>query len=192
IIFGDRTVLTHETFSTHLMIHWKKLFVTTVVVTLAASVWPTIGQSQNTAMVMKEFSAWTLHQSRGAAHNICYITATPISKKPEKANRAVIVFYISAWPKDGVRSEVSVKFGYPLDTKKDVSVNVGEENFKLSPRNERAYLYDATKELKLIEAMKKGSKMVVTATSTRGTKTTDTYSLNGISSALKSLAETCQ
>lgn len=147
--------------------------------------------AQNTAMVMKEYKAWSLHQSRDAGHNICYAVSKPTSKKPKNANRAAIVFYVSAWPKDGVRNQISVKLGYPIDPKKTVSVQVDSNTFKLTARDERAYIYDATQELKLLEAMKKGSQMVVKATSKRGTSTIDTYSLNGVTSALKALAQNC-
>lgn len=144
------------------------------------------------AMVMKEFNAWSLHQSRDAKHNICYVVSKPVRKLPKTANRAAIVFYVTAWPKDGVRNQVSVKLGYPIDAGKTISAQIGSDSFKLTARDERAYVYDATQELKLLDAMKKGSSMVVKATSQRGTQTTDTYSLRGISSALKALAEDCK
>jgi hypothetical protein len=40
--------------------------------------------------------------------------------------------------------------------------------------------------------MKAGSTAIVKATSTRGTDTTDTYSLSGITAALNKMTETCQ
>ena len=73
-------------------------------VALACAALSSAVAAQNTAMVMKEFGTWSLHQSRDSAHNICYAVATPFSKKPKKANRAAVVFYVSAWPKDGVRN----------------------------------------------------------------------------------------
>ena len=87
--------------------------------------------------------------------------------------------------------QISVKFGYPINAEKDVTVQIDGNTFKLKARDERAYVYDATQELKLLEAMKGGAKMVVKATSKRGTKTIDTYSLKGVTSALKSLANSC-
>ncbi len=160
-------------------------------VALACAALSSPAVAQNAAMVMKEFGTWSLHQSRNASHNICYAVSTPVSKKPKKANRAAIVFYVSAWPKDGVRNQVSVKFGYPINTEKDVTVQIENDTFNLKARDERAYVYDATQELKLLEAMKTGTQMVVKATSKRGTQTIDTYSLKGVTSALKSLAESC-
>ncbi|MEL7049571.1 MAG: invasion associated locus B family protein [Pseudomonadota bacterium] len=43
-----------------------------------------------------------------------------------------------------------------------------------------------------MDAMKRGSLMKVAATSARGTKTTDNYSLMGISAALSGLSTTCR
>lgn len=161
------------------------------VVCLAAAVGYTATTAQSAAMVLKEFNSWSLHQSKDDNHNICYVVSTPVSKKPKTANRAPIIFYVSSWPKDGVRNQISVKLGYPIDAEKPVTAQVESDVFKLTPRDERAYLYDATQELKLIEAMRRGSTMVVKATSSRGTQTTDTYSLNGITAALRALTDNC-
>jgi hypothetical protein len=84
-----------------------------------------------------------------------------------------------------------VKLGYPIKTPSTVTVSVGDESFKLFPKDERAYVADTTEEMKLVEALKKGSTASVAATSTRGTDTTDTYSLTGVTQALQALATNC-
>lgn len=160
-----------------------------VAITGALAAWP--AGAQQGAIVVGEYNDWALHQSRSDKHNICYVASEPKERQPKTANRAAIVFYISTWPKDGVKSEISVKQGYPLKQGAKVTVTVGEETFELTAKDERAYLYDPTQELKLIEAMKKGSRMVVTGVSSRGTNTTDTYSLSGITAALQAMAEKC-
>ncbi|MGZ8996253.1 MAG: invasion associated locus B family protein [Rhodospirillales bacterium] len=43
----------------------------------------------------------------------------------------------------------------------------------------------------MLDAMRAGRQMVVKGTSTRGTLTTDTYSLNGFSTALQSIDKAC-
>ena len=57
---------------------------------------------------------------------------------------------------------------------------------------DRAYIADAGEEQKLIFAMRKGSTITVVGTSERGTTTTDTYSLAGISQALQAVATNCK
>jgi invasion protein IalB len=135
--------------------------------------------------------AWIMHQSADPASKICFAATQPTAKEPAGANRAKTLFYISAWPKEGVKAEVSIKLGYRIKTDSDITVMVGNDAFTLFPKEERAYVADATEELKLIEAMKKGSKLTVQATSERGTATTDTYSLAGLSQALQALAAGC-
>ncbi len=65
---------------------------------------------------------------------------------------------------------------------------VGAEKYVLFGREDRAYVADPTEELKLVEAMKKGQKLVIQATSERGTTTTDTYSLQGFLQAFQAVA----
>ena len=44
----------------------------------------------------------------------------------------------------------------------------------------------------MVDAMRKGHDLIVKSESTSGTKTTDTYSLKGISEALDKVAEECK
>lgn len=134
---------------------------------------------------------WLIHRNAGDGPKICFAATLPKTKEPAGANRAKIVLYVSAWPKEGVKSEVSVKLGYRIKPDSPVTVTVGTESFQLFADDDRAYVANATEELKLIEAMKKGSKLVVQAMSTRGTQTTDTYSLNGLGQALQAVATAC-
>ena len=113
------------------------------------------------------FGTWSLYENATGESKLCFVAATPSEKKPPTANRGPALLYVSAWPKDGIRSEVSVKLGYPVKP-------------------------DSTEELKLVEALKKGSKADVTATSARGTETTDTYTLSGLTQALTELGKQCK
>lgn len=134
---------------------------------------------------------WIIHQSSGEGPKTCFAATQPKTKEPAGANRAKIVLYVSAWPKDGVKSEVSIKLGYRVKPDTPVAVTVGDAAFQLFADEDRAYVADAAEETKLVEAMKSGSKMVVKATSTRGTETTDTYSINGLGQALEAVASAC-
>ncbi len=134
---------------------------------------------------------WIIHQNAGDGPKICFAATQPRTKEPAGANRAKVVLYVSAWPKDGVKSEFSVKLGYRIKPDSPVTATIGSEAFKLFAEEDRAYVADASEELKLIEAMKQGSKLVVQATSTRGTETTDTYSLAGLGQALQAIGTAC-
>lgn len=158
--------------------------------TLIAGVAPLAAQEPGSVQT-GAFGDWLVHQNSGEGPKTCFAASQPKAKEPAGANRSKIVLYISAWPKEGVKSEVSIKLGYPIKPDSAVTATVGSEEFKLFPDQDRAYVADSTDELKLVEAMKKGSTIVIKATSTRGTETTDTYSLMGLGKALDAVATAC-
>ena len=110
---------------------------------------------------------------------------------PADAAREAPRIYISAWLAEGIKSEISVRLGFPPKKVSEISASVTPASFKLFAADERAYVQDQTQELKLVEAMKKGSKLTVSATTATGTAITDTYSLVGLGQALQELQKTC-
>jgi hypothetical protein len=138
------------------------------------------------------FSSWTAFTHGEEASLLCFATSQPTKQEPAGAKRSPAFVYVSSWPKDGVKAEVSVRVGYPLRGGSEVTMAVSGASFKLFVHNDRAYIADAGEELKLLDAMRKGSTMTVVGTSERGTTTTDTYSLAGISQALQAVATNCK
>ena len=138
------------------------------------------------------FSSWTAFTHGEGGSLLCFATAQPTKQAPTGAKRSPAFVYVSSWPKDGVKAEVSVRVGYPLKGGSDVTMSVGNAEFKLFAHGDRAYIADAGEELKLIEAMRRGSTMTIVGTSERGTTTTDTYSLAGITQALQAVTTSCK
>ncbi len=138
------------------------------------------------------YGDWLVHRNAGDGPKICFAASQPKTKEPAGANRSKVVLYVSAWPKDGVKAEFSAKLGYRMSPEAPVSATVDDTAFRLFADEDRAYVADAAEEAKLIQAMKTGSKLVLQATSTRGTRTTDTYSLAGFGQALEAITNACQ
>ena len=67
----------------------------------------------------------------------------------------------------------------------------GAGSFTMFTDKDSAWIENPTQETALIAAMQKGSKMTVVGKSRRGTVTTDSYSLSGISAALDAMAKEC-
>ena len=59
-------------------------------------------------------------------------------------------------------------------------------------QNDGAWVKNAADEARMVEAMRKGADVVVKATTSKGTQTTDTFSLKGISQALDRVAQECK
>lgn len=152
----------------------------------------TTGQAHaQTTRQIARFGDWTLYEHQEATSRICFLSAQPRSSLPKGLERGPIQFFVSAWPKEGVKGEVSVALGYAARKGIPVTVTVGKDSFRLFAAADRAFVQDPTMELKLLEAVRKGASVVVEATSAAGTTTTDTYSLQGLTQGLQAMASGC-
>ena len=160
-------------------------------IALAASLLLVTGANAQTVSLVDHQGTWSLYADTASPKQVCFVAAAPQAVEPIGANRGPIYFYISAWPKDGIKLEPSIKAGYPVKSDKDMTVTIGSDTFKLFGKGDRGFVNDRTEELKLIESMKKGSSAVVRGFSVKGTGTTDTYSLSGLAQALDKMAAAC-
>lgn len=137
------------------------------------------------------FGDWTLYADSAAPHQFCFVTSEPKSSEPAGASRDAPRVYVSAWPQDGVKSEVSFRMGFPVKKSAPGAARIAPVSFVLFGAADRVFVSDPTQELKLVEAMRKGAEMTVEATSDRGTVVTDVYSLSGLGQALQKLRDLC-
>jgi hypothetical protein len=150
-----------------------------------------IALGAETVSKVDTFSDWSLYADDKSPHLFCFVASEPTSSEPKGAARDAPHFYISAWPKDGVKAEISFRMGFPVKAASEPVVKVGNAPFKLFAAEDRIYVKDATQELKLVDAMKKGTNLTAAVTSERGTAITDTYSLSGLGQAMAKLQSEC-
>ena len=117
--------------------------------------------------------------------------ATPTSQRPNGVNRDPTYFMVTTRPGERVSNEVSVEIGYPFKTGSCATVNVDGQKFRLFTQGDGAWVDELSDEQQLVAAMRAGSKMSVHGLSKRGTHTTDTYSLKGVSAALRAAGNAC-
>jgi hypothetical protein len=140
--------------------------------------------------LLEKFKDWSAYASTGSP-KVCFAVSKPTSSTPKNVKRGPIFFYISQWPADKVVNEISVKMGYPFSEGAKATLTIGSAKFDLFTKDEGAFVDKPETEAKIIEAMKTGNTMKIDGKSARGTATTDTYSLNGLSDALDRAAKEC-
>ncbi len=145
------------------------------------------------ARLLEKLGDWSVFIYEDAAGRVCFAASAPTDMQPKTATakRTPVVFYVTAWQKDGVRNEVSVKLGYLMKPKSAAAIMAGGHSFSLPGDEDKAYTKDTADEQKLLTAMAGGGAMVVKATSAKGTATTDQYSLEGLSAALQKVQQAC-
>ena len=141
--------------------------------------------------VVNTFKDWTLYSHSGEPANICFLTSQPKETTPAGARGDRSFFYISSWPRDGVKAEISIKVGRTMKEGSPVTVQIGNSRFQLFTKGDKAFVSDPTEELKLIDTMKRGSFMVIKVVTENGQPATETYSLIGVTKAINTLAQGC-
>ncbi|SLN12321.1 invasion associated locus B family protein [Oceanibacterium hippocampi] len=139
------------------------------------------------------FRDWTAYSWVKDGEKICYMISRPKSSEPKGANRGDIYIMVTHRQAAGAKEVVSHNTGYPYDSAVPVQVTVDGKSFQLTLiSDETAWAADSTTDATIIDAMRRGAKMSVVGVSTRGTRTTDTYSLLGFSAAQGAIRQSCR
>ncbi|MFV0384273.1 invasion associated locus B family protein [Paracoccus sp. (in: a-proteobacteria)] len=151
------------------------------------------GAQESTNVVATE-GDWTIFA--GSNPKECWAVSPPKSTvntrdgKEVQVTRGDIRLYVAYRP--GENGEVSFTGGYPFAPDSAVEVDIGGQKFNLFTEGENAWTGGAAEDGKLISALRAGSSAVVSARSSRGTNTKDTFSLSGITAATNAAKAHCQ
>jgi len=127
----------------------------------------------------------------------CWVVSTPRETVNTRDGRVVsvrrgdILMFVSFWPSEDRLGEVSFTGGYPFAEGSTVSVQIGESGFEFFTLGEMAWAASPQEDERIADAMKSGVQAVLTARSTRGTQTRDTFSLLGFTAALEDAEARC-
>ncbi|PLX43243.1 MAG: hypothetical protein C0605_04360 [Hyphomicrobiales bacterium] len=144
------------------------------------------------ANFLGQHEAWAAYSNGSGNKLTCFVVSQPISTLPKNVNRDPVFFMITHWPREKTYHQVSVITGYPYKKGSVATVTVGADKFNLYTMKDGAWVEHHSTEIRMVRAMKAGAKMTVKGTSWRGTVTTDTYSLSGITAALAQLQKECK
>lgn len=105
--------------------------------------------------------------------------------------RSDILLFVFYRPGADVKGQVTFTGGYPFAGGSTVNLKIGDSEFELFTDDEWAWPATEADDAKIITAMKRGSEATLTARSSRGTQTKDTFSLLGFTAALEDAAKRC-
>lgn len=116
--------------------------------------------------------------------------------------RGDILLFVFYRPGEEVKGQVTFTGGYPFAQGSTVNLQIGSNSFELfvgqddpatSSVREDEWAWPASEadDAKIITAMKRGAQAVLTARSSRGTQTVDTFSLLGFTAAVEDAESRC-
>ncbi len=149
------------------------------------------------ATLLGQYGDWGAYTASPGGQKVCFALAKPTSSVDVPPNRRTaanpVYMFISTRPAEKVNNEVSVLVsGYQFKPNSEASVAIGGANFAMYTQNAGAWVKNAAEEAKMLDTMRKGADAVIKATSSRGTQTTDTFSLKGIAEAVKRAGDECK
>ncbi|WEZ82064.1 invasion associated locus B family protein [Rhizobium sp. 32-5/1] len=167
------------------------MFVTKLTTALAIVLsFASVASAQSPTRI-QQFNAWGAYSYTAGAGKVCYVLSVPKEKSPANVDHGDIFFLVSQRPGQNISYEPQAMMGYPLQENSKVVVKIDERSFTLFTKGNSAWVENAAEEPALVAAMKSGKAMSVAAKSRKGTPTAYSYSLSGISAALKQI-ETCK
>ena len=137
------------------------------------------------------FGDWA---ARGYTENgtqVCDLWSKPKKEEGKYTSRGEVFAFVVHRPSQNRRSEVSFQIGYTFQKDSELRATIGGRTFELFTDGGGAWLRTAAEDGAMVAAMKAGNTMVVRGTSSRGTLTTDTYSLTGFTAAMNAVTKEC-
>ena len=147
------------------------------------------------ANLLGVFGNWSAYTTGTGSSLTCYALSKPRARRPA-AKRGAIYLMVSDWPSRKVKAEPQIVYGYQAKEGAAAALGVGSDKFTFFIRNSgkegSAWLQQLNDNSRLIDAMQSGVSAVASGVSSRGTKTSDTYSLSGFNDAMVKVHAACE
>ena len=173
----------------------KTLKLITVMCGLALAATAGLAQSTSNNKV-SEKTDWSVFVDQNPTE--CWSVSQPKESVNTRSGRVVsvkrgdILLFVFFRPSEKVDGQVTFTGGYPFAPDSRVKLAIDGKSYELpAVQGEWAWAASPEDDAKIIAAMKRGAKAVLTARSKRGTTTKDTFSLTGFTAAYDDSKKRC-
>jgi len=147
--------------------------------------------SAQTPQLIGNFGDWAAYSFTENGGKVCYMVSQPKKAKGNYTKRGDVFALITHRPSEKTKNVFSYITGYTYKSGSDVNVTIGDDRYTLFTQKDMAWTPDQNSDNKVTQSIRKGSGMVVKGTSSRGTVTTDTFSLKGSGGAHDAINKAC-
>ena len=167
-----------------------------VAVALAAMVATGATAQETSTNQVAAKTAWSVFEDNDPRE--CWAVSAPTETVNTKDGRVVavrrgdILLMTFFRPGAGVQGQITFTGGYPFAGGSTVNMNIGGTEFELFTEGEWAWPASTSDDAKILAAMKRGAEAVLSARSSRGTITKDSFSLSGYTAAVEEAEKRCK
>ena len=139
-----------------------------------------------------KFKDWeTIVFVSDSSEKVCFAQSKPVLQSPKSKSRDARLF-VSFRPKDNIIDEISSTSGYEYNKQNSVIAKSGKYKIKFDIKEQSfAWIADTKVEKKMVNVLKKGSRIMVTGYNQSGSQTIDHYSLMGFTKAYNTAKKSC-
>ena len=157
-------------------------------------VFVTVFISQANAVEVKKMGKhknWETYVINTEQGKVCFTQSKPVLQAP-KSNPRDARLFITFRPGEKIINEISITAGYEFNTKNSITATSGKNKYKFDIAQEGfAWIADNKLESKMVNIMKKGSRIMITGYNQKGSQTIDHYSLLGFTKAYNATKANC-
>jgi hypothetical protein len=147
--------------------------------------------AQNDPRSIGTYGGWNASYFLDAGSKVCMMSLSPAAQTGKFKQRGSVFLFITHWPADKSKNVVSVSNGYRFQKGSTATLKVGGKSFKLITQNTTALTQNQEMDDTITQALQKSASLTIEGISARGTKTIDTYRLQGSSAAYQAITKEC-
>ncbi len=137
------------------------------------------------------YGDWSVYTRQDGGDRICYVLSKAKTKSPSSVRHGDIYFLVANWRSGAASEQPSFMADFSLRSENPPEIQVGNSKFSMYTSQNEAFIDDNGDEQSLLKKMRAGSTMKINAVSGRGTKVNYSFSLKGITAALKKAKQSC-
>jgi hypothetical protein len=138
-----------------------------------------------------KFKDWETIVIKNDSKLVCFAQSKPVLQSPKSYKREARLF-VSFRPNEKILNEINITSGYKFNNENSITAKSGKFKYKFDIVQENfAWMADNKMEKKMINTMKKGSRIMVSGYNQKGSHTIDHYSLLGFTKAYKAAKKSC-
>lgn len=137
------------------------------------------------------FRDWAVFTETRGNDLVCFAATEATSKTPASANHGQVWYYVTSWKSGQARNQPSLKVGFTFQNGSAPRLTIGRSAWTKFAVGSEAFADDAD-DPRIVDGIRRGASMSVTAVSARGTNVSYRFSLTGSAAAIDKAAELCR
>jgi invasion protein IalB len=169
----------------------RKLFLTPLAIFVFAMTLAPLSAKAEGPRLIGQYSDWAAYVVTENGNKVCYMVSQPSKAQGDYTRRGEVFALLTHRPAEGTKNVFSYITGYAYKPGSDATLSFGNVKFTLFTQDETAWAPDAETDNSIAKSLRTGSSMTVKGTSSRGTSTSDSFSLRGSGAAHDAISEEC-